>query len=293
MNNAIVDVLLATYNGEKYLKDFLFSLMRQKDVSVNLFVGDDGSTDSTLEIIEQFEGNFLSLTVFEFDRVGPAINFMSLLKYSTSNFIAFADQDDIWEQVRLKNAVDILRGRSRPTLVVSPLVDFSSGELIKCSLLPVPRSYMKNEIHGCTQLFNRELKEIAILANEQSIVMHDWLINLVADSFGEVFFTSEGATRFRIHQDNYIGLPTLKSRVVFYMNLLTRRERMTKVFSQASVLAALSSDSRTNKGEITLNNWISSVSGPLHKRVRYAARSFIESQIAFFDAIKICLGLFR
>ena len=71
-----VDVLLATFNGEKFLRELLNSLRTQVGVKINLLVGDDGSTDSTVAILEEFSESFNSMEIFHFERIGPARNFL-------------------------------------------------------------------------------------------------------------------------------------------------------------------------------------------------------------------------
>jgi hypothetical protein len=194
---------------------------------------------------------------------------MNLLTHSTGRYIAYADNDDIWEDSRLRTAVEILRDQSEPALVVSHLVDFHSGKLIDCDLLHAPRNYMKNEIHGFTQLFNHELRELAVLANQQNIEMHDWWINLVAQTFGKVFFTSEGSVRFRIHNDNNIGAPDFQYKLVFFIKLFLRRGKMSKLLSQARELQKFTDNEFHINDHVSLSVWISSVSGPIYVRSRY------------------------
>ena len=103
-----VEVLLATYNGAAYLGEFLESLAEQVGVSIDLFVSDDGSTDSTLLILERYRGRFNSLIVTAGPENGPSENFFSLIAKAKSKYVALADQDDIWEPSHLINSVECL-----------------------------------------------------------------------------------------------------------------------------------------------------------------------------------------
>ena len=94
-----VQVLLATHNGEKYLREFLESLVTQTGVIIELLVSDDNSTDGTIEILKMYEEKFASLSVFNGPEQGPARNFFSLLQKANSDYVALADQDDIWNLV--------------------------------------------------------------------------------------------------------------------------------------------------------------------------------------------------
>jgi glycosyltransferase involved in cell wall biosynthesis len=128
LDNIEVQVLLATYNGGRYLREFLTSLERQQNVSINLLVSDDGSTDQTLEIVKDFEQHFQSLEILAGPRNGPAANFFFLLSNSTGEFIALADQDDIWESNHLKNSTKrISPYHSVPTLTFCSTQEFDES----------------------------------------------------------------------------------------------------------------------------------------------------------------------
>jgi glycosyltransferase involved in cell wall biosynthesis len=103
-----IEVLLATYNGAAYLGAFLESLAQQVGVSIDLRVSDDGSTDSTLIILESYRESFNSLVVTAGPEKGPSENFFSLIAKAKSKYVALADQDDIWEPTHLINSIDRL-----------------------------------------------------------------------------------------------------------------------------------------------------------------------------------------
>jgi len=155
-NRVLVDVLLATYNGAKYLEALLYSLMKQKDVDINLIVGDDGSNDQTTEILNFFSNSFASFQLHNFNHLGPRDNFLNLLKFSKSRYLAFCDQDDIWDEFHLKNSVLRLQNSSNPIcLTYSQVAEFE----IENELLEVWPDFKKNELtqilvenpaRGCT-----------------------------------------------------------------------------------------------------------------------------------------------
>lgn len=94
-----VDILMATYNGEKYLRNQLLSLQQQTYEDWTLWVRDDGSTDDTPFILRKFAESDSRIIIVEEDagqRLGPGRNFLGLTKYSTADYVIFCDQDDIW-----------------------------------------------------------------------------------------------------------------------------------------------------------------------------------------------------
>ena len=100
-----VCVLLATFNGERYLPDQIESLMEQKGVSIKIFVRDDGSTDNTHKLLKKWSKKGI-LTWYTGENLKPANSFMSLLKEAPiADYYAFCDQDDIWDKDKLDVAV--------------------------------------------------------------------------------------------------------------------------------------------------------------------------------------------
>jgi len=100
-----VDILMATYNGEKYIKNQLLSLQQQTFSDWNLLIRDDGSTDNTLDIIQEFKKHDSRIKIIETDGVkgrGPGRNFLELTKCSLSKYVIFCDQDDIWFEKKLE-----------------------------------------------------------------------------------------------------------------------------------------------------------------------------------------------
>ena len=102
-----IAVLMCTYNGEKHLQEQINSIKSQKGVSVSIYVRDDGSKDKTIEILKDYQ-NSGDLIWFQGENIGPAVGFMELL-YQTANkdfdYFAFSDQDDIWLDTKLLDAV--------------------------------------------------------------------------------------------------------------------------------------------------------------------------------------------
>jgi glycosyltransferase involved in cell wall biosynthesis len=109
-----VEVLLATFNGAPYLKEFLDSLTRQEGVKIHLRVSDDGSTDETLKIVRFYENEFESCLISKGPCDGPSSNFFSLIDKATFDFIALADQDDVWFPEHLINSVLRLKSSGNP-----------------------------------------------------------------------------------------------------------------------------------------------------------------------------------
>lgn len=201
----MIDILLATYNGEKYIEQQLYSIITQTYRSWNLIIHDDGSTDMTVEIIKRIQKTDERIIIVE-DGIkcgGPGANFMHLLKnYSNNEYVIFCDQDDIW----FENKVEILFHKFNDEKY--PKAVFSSGYLYNPNKgilgdIPSPKInkfeemfFVAGGLQGCSLMFNKKLADLAKLYNGY-VVMHDFIITLLAVSFGKLFYVSDKLMLYR------------------------------------------------------------------------------------------------
>jgi glycosyltransferase involved in cell wall biosynthesis len=287
-----IDVVLATYNGSAYIGNFLESLLLQGNVNIHLIVGDDGSQDDTIKIIEGFRNRFASFQLHRFDRIGPSNNFMKLLGLCKSEYMAFADQDDIWEEGRLEEALVELNSKLNPCLIVSPLINLETSKRILQIEPKAPKNLMQNSIHGCSLIFNRQLAELVLKANPTRIKMHDWWTVLVASTFGMIVYSSKKHVKYRIHDDNLIGLPTLRKKLLFFINLLVGKSTLKDLRIQGEELLGLSSVAKAAEDLIRVEDWLMAVSSPFSNRLRYASEKVTSKELSVSEAVKIILGLY-
>lgn len=151
-----VVVLMSTYNGEKYLRTQMESLIAQDDVDIEVFVRDDGSTDNTIKILEEYKiSGKMKMYYYIGDNVGPARSFLDLMrKAPRADYYALCDQDDTWLPDKIKIAVDAINdcyfeGRNNEISVVSRYSDqiketnsqIDSGKCENLSMKEVPVLY--------------------------------------------------------------------------------------------------------------------------------------------------------
>ena len=207
-----VCVLLSTYNGEKYIKEQLESLYSQEGVSITLLVRDDGSVDSTHTILntEQDAGR---LIWYSGENLKPAFSFWNLLqKAPDSPFYAFCDQDDVWDNDKLKVAVDkLVSAGDMPALYFcqTRLVNASLNEIesVKISpLLTYDEALIYHFVTGCTMVINSAMREVLLRYTPEFIRMHDiWIYNVAQAVGAKVFFDSIPHISYRQHGGNVIG----------------------------------------------------------------------------------------
>lgn len=222
-----INILLATFNGEKYLSDQIKSIVDQDYKDWYLLIRDDGSNDSTLSIINDFARRFpnrISVINEERRNLGPVGSFFALMEKSTSPYIAFCDQDDIWETDKLSKQLDAVQkaemdyGKKLPLLVHSDLkvvdgnLNLISNSLWKYQKLFPPkmtvtqRLLVQNCITGCTVLANQSLVDLALkVKNTSNLIMHDWWLALIASVKGKIVSMPEQTVYYRQHAQNDIG----------------------------------------------------------------------------------------
>ena len=209
-----ITILLSVYNGEQYLKTFLESLIAQRDVQIELLIGDDGSFDNSLNIIRLTLANRLEYRLFHFNRIGTCRVIFELLSHAKMPYIAFADQDDIWQGDHLADAVSrISNYTSEPTVLFSSVEEFGTS-LPETRIFPYSSLasltdldfVFSNPARGCSIVINRQLKDLALERIPQRAIMHDWWMFLLGHFCGHSVFRETPKVRYRIHNDNQIGV---------------------------------------------------------------------------------------
>jgi glycosyltransferase involved in cell wall biosynthesis len=237
-----VEVLLATFNGERHLSDFLRSLACQSGVEIHLRASDDGSTDHTIEILNQFKDYFTSFRLADGPRKGPAANFFSLMQKSELGYVALADQDDIWEENHLINSINRLKLDGNPlALTFSRVLESSNPKGFEGKVWPGIEAgpafheiFFENLARGCTFVMTKHLVKLVCEKRTDGIVMHDWWILLVAKSCGSVLFGHEAEVRYRLHSNNVVGRgPRLPFRIKSIFMTLTSRNWAPKLQLEA------------------------------------------------------------
>ena len=163
--NCKVAVLMSTYNGEKYLKEQIDSILNQKSVDVTLYVRDDGSSDNTMKIISSYDSSNQVRIICDGENVGPGLSFMKLLFHVVKeqeeyDYYAFADQDDIWLEEKLYMAINKINSKDKPVLYCSNQTLYQGGKEKGMKFNSIPeismiRSVSSNDFAGCTMVFNR------------------------------------------------------------------------------------------------------------------------------------------
>ena len=214
-----VAVLLSTYNGERFLREQLDSILSQKDVLVDLYIRDDGSKDKTIKIIRDYSENYSNIVLTEGENVGVGNSFMELVcSAGDADFYAFSDQDDVWLPNKLICAIDRLSQLEGPVLYTSnqTLVDKELKEIgIRYKTAPdisYKQNICHNNIPGCTMVWNKKLQQILSCDKRRpssSLLrkrIHDAWVMMAAAVSGKILYDSGSHILYRQHETNVIGV---------------------------------------------------------------------------------------
>ena len=208
-----VAVLMATYNGEKYLDEQIQSILGQTYKNVKLIARDDCSHDKTSSIFKKYEskGELILMPSNTTNR-GSTYNFSSLYKYAKNqgyDFIMFSDQDDIWDENKIKDSVELIERYNQPSLLYTNFFiwDSDNGDCNKAFTHRYDESFEKifvqNWLYGCTMLLNKALID-RIEYIPEDVCNHDYWIALVSSSIADakILYIDTPLVKHRIHSGN-------------------------------------------------------------------------------------------
>lgn len=212
-----IDILMATYNGEKYLSEQIDSIINQTYQGWNLLIRDDGSTDSTMEIIESYQKKDTRIKILKDNKgnLGIVKNFEELLKISKAKLIMFSDQDDIWKKEKIlrylerlekikefKNEKIMIHSNSNLYREKNQKLNlFISDKFLEQKLENVFFNFF---VQGATIMITKSLKEF-ILPFPEEVYIHDRYIHLLTDILFKRVFINESFMDYRQHENNQIG----------------------------------------------------------------------------------------
>jgi len=244
----VVDILLAVYNGEKYLQEQLESIGNQTYKDWRLIVRDDGSTDGSADIVSAFRKRNpekVFLNVNDKPAGGAKGNFLKLLGDAAAPYVMFCDQDDIWLPDKVEKTYEGMKELESDTKSNIPLLVYTDLFVVDDSLNIISDSFsdymnlpkevslekliIQNTVTGCTVMINTVLKDLLKEAKDpDKILMHDHFAAIISQSMGIIKKIHEPTIYYRQHQGNSIGAENADS--VGY--LYRRFKRGRKLFKR-------------------------------------------------------------
>ena len=261
----MIEILLATYNGERFLPEQIESITSQSFKDYHILASDDNSSDCTFEILRSYESVLgEKIKVVQSNTHSAKENFYNLLDMADAEYIALCDQDDFWESDKLEKSLKAIQrlekryGKETPILVHSDLeiVDENlNSQNKKMSELTgmseaithakkeskylytistkesFSRYLVENNITGNTVIINKALLDI--YKRPKVSFMHDWWLGIIAFTFGKVGYLNECLVKYRQHESNELGAKNpLELRNIRKRNKQRIRENYDCMFAQ-------------------------------------------------------------
>ena len=232
-----IAVLLASYNGVKYIKEQVDSILNQKEVDVTIFISDDLSTDKTIEYLQDIYKDFKNIVYLPSGSKfgGAGKNFFRLIRdvdFSSFDFISFVDQDDIWYEDKLIRAIKTIEDKQLDAYSSNVLAFWEDGKemIINKSSSQARYDYLFEAAGpGCTYVLK---KDLAIFLQKfisenwedvNKVELHDWFIYAFARENNYKWHIDEKPSmRYRQHTSNQVGAND---------GLKAKLKRLKKVFS--------------------------------------------------------------
>ncbi len=287
----VVEVLLATYNGERYLGEQLQSIAAQRGAAVRILASDDGSTDATRAVLPALAAQWgrIPLQVIDGPRRGFAENFRHLVARASADadYYAFSDQDDIWLPDKFERAIAWLSAAGEGTAALycgRTLTIGESGQAKGMSpLFAKPPSFRNAVIQsiagGNTMLMNRRAFDLLRESCRRTgFVTHDWWsYMIVTGSGGQIRYDAEPLIRYRQHEQNLIGANNSWRARMYRMRFVMSGRFIAWADTNLKALDACA-DMLTAEAHEVIRLFRAARTGPLHARLGALFRSGIYRQ---------------
>ena len=239
----MIAILLATYNGEKYISAQLDSILNQTIKDFTLWISDDFSTDSTIDILQEYKTKHpdkIMLSIRTKNSGNSKHNFLDMMTSIKDDCVMLCDQDDIW----LPNKIELTLAKMKEVEKQHPgqaVLIRTDMKVVDENLKIISPSYkqsmnsnfdrtsfnqilIQNTFAGCTAMYNRKLAEL-INQKPNYCIMHDWWLELVASAFGKISHVDEQTMLYRQHGNNVIGAKDVR-KLGYKINRLLNNEEV-------------------------------------------------------------------
>lgn len=206
-----VAIVLSTYNGEKYLREQIDSILNQTYTNFELIVRDDGSKDNTVAIIKEYiEKSDKEITLIEGKNLGFIKSFFDLLKRADADYYSFADQDDVWMPNKIELAVKSLNklDDTKPNMAFSNVdyYDIEMNFMGKGDSKGKKPSFL-NSLYECinqgmTMVINKKARDYIINNLPEKCFFHDWWTYMICTGFGNVVQDDVVTVKYRRAKTN-------------------------------------------------------------------------------------------
>lgn len=265
-----VNIVMSTYNGEKYLAEQIKSIQEQTFKDWQLLIRDDGSKDATPQMIREFakqDDRIRFINDGDTRNYGVIKSFYHLVKFESADYYFFSDQDDVW----LPEKLQITLERAKTENTNQPLLVYTDLKVVDQNLKVLQESMIRSQSHHANTELVQELTENTVtggtmLINQaladkwqvcDQLIMHDWYLALLAASLGKLVYLDRPTQLYRQHDANVLGARTQDKR--FKLLRLGPKAIFTKYWAlihasqqQAITIVERFSDCLSSKDRLTI-----------------------------------------
>lgn len=270
-----VSVIIAIYNGRKYIEQQLDSILYQTVKPDEIIIVDDNSTQKSRDIINRYMRENKDIYFFENNKnLGVVQTFRMAASKASGDIIFLADQDDIWEKNKISRFIEVFDTKNTH-LVASEyrLIDGNGDKIKKINIktkrsqyVPFKKIVKGNIFPGCTMAFNKNIKA-HFLELSADCYIHDWYIAIIAAQDRKFYYINDRLTNYRIHDNNTIGLNRSLS------PMYSKNERIENLYNRIKLLKTISNRIKNKKAHEMINKII----------------LFNEKRIYYLTNMKLCL----
>ena len=250
MNSINISVAMATYNGEKYIRQQLRSILNQSMMVDEIIVVDDNSDDRTIEIIDEF--NCPQIRIYKNSKnLGYVENFYRAMSLTHGKYVFLADQDDIWEKEKVELTLAELQKSNKNMAVCTgfslidqnenPITDIEHYQVNDFVLqkhkdienLTLKRLVFGNVVQGCTYCVRRDVVNVYLKVHNKEVI-HDYQLMLISAAMGKVKYLNKPLIRYRLHGNNAVGFEKKRHRLEMPRKKPSKEPYMVRFFRQLS-----------------------------------------------------------
>lgn len=222
-----VSVVMATYNGEKYLKQQLLSIVTQLKNEDEIIISDDGSTDNTKQIIMEAKKEHANIVLVAGPQKGIASNFENAIRYAKNDLILFSDQDDIWDQRKIEEIKNVFYSCPNTNVIMhnAGYID-SEGSVLSSDIFTdratkhgFLRNIIRSTYYGCCMAFRKEFL-MEYFHEAEKMLAYDQYLGLCAEWRRESQFLNKKLIYHRVHDGNESHELSLANKVRFRLHVL-------------------------------------------------------------------------
>lgn len=242
-----ISVAMAVYNGGKYLREQLDSILKQLDEMDEVIISYNDSTDDTLKILGEYVKKYEIIKVYHWEEKGVISNFENAIKHCTNEYVFLADQDDVWTDNKVEKVMDAFNS-DKTILTVMHNCEYVDDELNSLGKdlfsdrkvkLGFWKNLIMNSYQGSCMAFRKDLTPF-ITPMPRTVAMHDQWIGLLAERAGHIKFLSESLMKYRRHDNSRTGnhVPLDKKikwmcKMMFHVGETLNEKKMLKWYLQS------------------------------------------------------------